>query len=99
MAPPMTTTDGYVMDELHVRYYWDEDTPESSYTVYDDDGESADALAQPSKGSTAEGDSRTSIPTLHQISNPVVARVRNEFSDRDWRFFWRVLDRLLGVWL
>jgi RNA polymerase sigma-70 factor (ECF subfamily) len=25
------------------------------------------------------------------ITNPVVARVRNEFSDRDWKFFWRVV--------
>lgn len=25
------------------------------------------------------------------ISNPVVDRVKNEFSDRDWRFFWRVV--------
>ncbi|MCA9212007.1 MAG: sigma-70 family RNA polymerase sigma factor [Planctomycetales bacterium] len=53
--------------------------------------ESADAIAKPSGGSSADGDTESSVPALHQISNPVVARVRNEFSDRDWRFFWRVV--------
>jgi RNA polymerase sigma-70 factor (ECF subfamily) len=30
-------------------------------------------------------------PGAVAVSNPVVERVRNEFSDRDWRFFWRVV--------
>jgi RNA polymerase sigma-70 factor (ECF subfamily) len=27
----------------------------------------------------------------YQVSNPIVAKVRNEFSERDWRFFWRIV--------
>ena len=38
-----------------------------------------------------DGDSQVSYSGLNQISHPVVSRVRNEFSDRDWRFFWRVV--------
>ena len=53
--------------------------------------ESADAFAIVPPDSQSDGDSSVSSPELNQISNPVVARVRNEFSDRDWRFFWRVV--------
>ena len=53
--------------------------------------ESADAISVVSPDSQPDDDSTVSKSGLNQISNPVVARVRNEFSDRDWRFFWRVV--------
>ena len=53
--------------------------------------ESADASEFAFPDSTTNGELSNSGVGLCQISNPVVARVRNEFSDRDWRFFWRVV--------
>lgn len=36
-------------------------------------------------------DESSELAPIQAISHPVVERVRNEFSDRDWRFFWRVV--------
>ncbi|TGE22422.1 DUF5110 domain-containing protein [Hymenobacter aquaticus] len=46
MTPYVPTTARYRTDTLNVRYYADTTVPESSFTLYDDDGHSAQAEAQ-----------------------------------------------------
>ena len=53
--------------------------------------ESENAISVVSPDSQPGDGSSVCRSELNQISNPVVASVRNEFSDRDWRFFWRVV--------
>lgn len=38
-----------------------------------------------------EAEHSNSNGSLEELKNPLVLRVRSEFSDRDWRFFWRVV--------
>ncbi|MCB2378303.1 hypothetical protein LGH70_11955 [Hymenobacter sp. BT635] len=45
MAPYVPTTARYRTDTLNVRYYADTSVPESSFTLYDDDGRSGQAAA------------------------------------------------------
>ena len=44
-------------------------------------------------GSQAKEKEKTSNSNSfrNDLTNPLVLRVRSEFSDRDWRFFWRVV--------
>jgi alpha-glucosidase (family GH31 glycosyl hydrolase) len=45
MVPPIETTRDYATDTLIVQYYPDPAMPTSSYTMYEDDGETPDAYA------------------------------------------------------